>query len=619
MTIGIIAVTTSVTVPVYRNYQIRSELMDATEQLLTAMRVAQLKARAGETAGTWGVQTAGATLFQGDSFAERDPAADEQYPLPPSVTVTGLEEIVFLPLSGLPVQSGEILLTASNGDSRTILVGEQGTVSATGLSVPSVFTGGGSDGSAGAGGGASSQAASSDASSDSSAGQASSAAGSVTSATSSSDGASSAPSSAGGAGSSAGDDGGQGGTSSDASSAAGGSSDASSAASSTSSTGLPTCEDRFFVGPDGSLQTTGRVSATFRALGSQITYGAGGPEVNVTLAVSADGGRQWAPLFGGNDVDGGETETVTGLSSGAKIVVKVTGKYSWMFSRTYVSNSGDGHIVALRDGARLPEYKAFDNQAQLETFLRDIIGGDGLVDIGAYDAVYLAEIGASLNSTAADFQDLVLLVQFTADAGSCASSSSSSTSSASSAASSVTSGASSAPGSAGSSVGSAGSSASSDSGKKITICHFADAQANTITISESAWPAHAAHGDRRGDCAQDDDDDDISNAEDFCPNTKVEQPKKYLLFFRNALTQDDSDIFRVGPTKKIGSFTLEDTGGCSCEQLLDVAEGKPGYYFLTTPSVYLSLRTLLDNYVSTARKYGCSSDLLNFIERGIRR
>lgn len=610
MTIGIVAVTTSVTIPVYRNYQIRSELMDATEQVLTAMRGAQLRARAGETAGTWGVQTEQGVLFQGDSFAERDPAHDERYPIPASVTVSGLTEVVFLPLSGVPVQSGEVVLVASNGDSRTIAVGDQGTVSAGGLSVPSIFSGGGSESSAGAG-------ASSAGGSDGSAGASAGSDGSTASEGQASSGASQAASgqadsSAGTAGSAGADGGTTGGAVSSSSTPTGSEASAGSSSEAGSSTpggGTATCEDRFAVGPDGTLLTTGTVSATFTVLGSQITYGSGGPDVNVTVQVSTDGGRTWQALFSGNDVDGGETQTLSNLASGTRIAVKVRGSYSWMFNATYVSNSGDGHFAVLRDGSPLPAYPVFDNQQALAGFLRSIVSGDR-ISIGQYDAVYLAEIGSSLTSTSADFQDLVLRVSFAQEPGSCASSGASSSSSTSSAGSSA--------GSEGS-ASSAASSASSDSGRQITICHFnAGDEGNTITISESAWPAHAVHGDRRGACAGDDDDDGIDNAADFCPGTRVEHPRKYLLFFRNALTQRDSDIFRVGPTKKISSYTLDDTGGCSCEQLLDVAEGKPGYYFVDTPGTYLSLRSLLDSYVSTARKYGCSSDLLNFIERGVR-
>jgi hypothetical protein len=39
--------------------------------------------------------------------------------------------------------------------------------------------------------------------------------------------------------------------------------------------------------------------------------------------------------------------------------------------------------------------------------------------------------------------------------------------------------------------------------KKITICHYPPGNKNnpqTITISESAWPAHEKHGDKQGAC-----------------------------------------------------------------------------------------------------------------------
>lgn len=35
-------------------------------------------------------------------------------------------------------------------------------------------------------------------------------------------------------------------------------------------------------------------------------------------------------------------------------------------------------------------------------------------------------------------------------------------------------------------------------GKKVTICH----KGKTITVSVNAWPAHRAHGDHEGACAQ---------------------------------------------------------------------------------------------------------------------
>ncbi|MFC1996147.1 DUF5666 domain-containing protein [Chloroflexota bacterium] len=39
-----------------------------------------------------------------------------------------------------------------------------------------------------------------------------------------------------------------------------------------------------------------------------------------------------------------------------------------------------------------------------------------------------------------------------------------------------------------------------DKGKKVTICHNIDHNPHTIVISQSAWPAHQAHGDTMGPC-----------------------------------------------------------------------------------------------------------------------
>ena len=45
------------------------------------------------------------------------------------------------------------------------------------------------------------------------------------------------------------------------------------------------------------------------------------------------------------------------------------------------------------------------------------------------------------------------------------------------------------------------SSAGAQYSKKVTICHFdGKGRGHTITIDQSAWPAHRAHGDHQGAC-----------------------------------------------------------------------------------------------------------------------
>ncbi len=71
----------------------------------------------------------------------------------------------------------------------------------------------------------------------------------------------------------------------------------------------------------------------------------------------------------------------------------------------------------------------------------------------------------------------------------------------------------------------------------------------------------------------DEDGDTIPAAADFCPGTVVPEsvPTIRLLPFRWALVDEDP-IFDTRPLHgylpTLG-FTLEDTGGCSCEQIID--------------------------------------------------
>jgi len=86
-----------------------------------------------------------------------------------------------------------------------------------------------------------------------------------------------------------------------------------------------------------------------------------------------------------------------------------------------------------------------------------------------------------------------------------------------------------------------------------------------------------------------------------------------MLFNRYALTSA-GDIFRVGPRKKVSSYTLEDTRGCSCEQLVDVAEGIRDYQFVQFPSLLRQMHSLFPFYTAGARQYGCGTAILNMVK-----
>ncbi len=73
-----------------------------------------------------------------------------------------------------------------------------------------------------------------------------------------------------------------------------------------------------------------------------------------------------------------------------------------------------------------------------------------------------------------------------------------------------------------------------------------------------------------GAWAQDTDNDGVEDALDFCPDTVIPEdvPTRYLGILRYALTDDDTTFNKSWGES---SFTLEDTGGCSCEQIIELS------------------------------------------------
>lgn len=82
-------------------------------------------------------------------------------------------------------------------------------------------------------------------------------------------------------------------------------------------------------------------------------------------------------------------------------------------------------------------------------------------------------------------------------------------------------------------------------------------------------------GDALGDACDDDDDNDgLLDVVDLCPETDIPEqtiPRRYLGVNRWALMEDTGNFVTYHPRGKQHSqvFTVSDTGGCSCEQIVD--------------------------------------------------
>jgi type II secretory pathway pseudopilin PulG len=130
LVVGILAGLAAFSIPAYRDYQVRSDLVRVTDQVSQALGRAQLRSQAGQQESEWGYSVSHATLFAGTSYTGRNPSHDEFYPMPDTIATSGLDEVSFARVTGAPSATGTIILTSLMGEQREvhILIDRQGIV-----------------------------------------------------------------------------------------------------------------------------------------------------------------------------------------------------------------------------------------------------------------------------------------------------------------------------------------------------------------------------------------------------------------------------------------------------------------------------------------------------------
>lgn len=100
------------------------------DHLMGQLRKAQLYAMMGKQNGNWGVRFGSNTLplFQGNSYATRNSAFDENFYENANISLSGFTEVVFSKTSGLPSTTGTFVITG-NDTSKQVVVNSQGVVS----------------------------------------------------------------------------------------------------------------------------------------------------------------------------------------------------------------------------------------------------------------------------------------------------------------------------------------------------------------------------------------------------------------------------------------------------------------------------------------------------------
>jgi prepilin-type N-terminal cleavage/methylation domain-containing protein len=120
MVIAVLGVISSATIPMYRKYQVNSDLNNAQALITQGISRARELAQSGKNDSAWGFSPQNGTLYQGNSYPARTTTSDELYAIPSTITVSGITDISFTKISGKPSTNGNITLTAFDGEERLI-------------------------------------------------------------------------------------------------------------------------------------------------------------------------------------------------------------------------------------------------------------------------------------------------------------------------------------------------------------------------------------------------------------------------------------------------------------------------------------------------------------------
>lgn len=131
LSIAIMVVIMGFSVPVYGSLKTKTDLDNATNHFVNAMRRAQISARGMASDSNWGVkfETGKITIFRGESFDTRTQSSDETIEISPQIGIAGTDEIIFSKFSGNPASATTSTLNFEVVETRTINVNEKGTIS----------------------------------------------------------------------------------------------------------------------------------------------------------------------------------------------------------------------------------------------------------------------------------------------------------------------------------------------------------------------------------------------------------------------------------------------------------------------------------------------------------
>lgn len=130
LVIALLVAIGGISVPVYQVLQVKNNLDVAAYTVAQTLRRAQVLSQSGTEDSVWGVRVegGGAILFKGANFAGRDQSFDEVAEISSNIIPSGIQEVTYSKVAGEPQTIGDIVLTTSNNDVKTITINAKGII-----------------------------------------------------------------------------------------------------------------------------------------------------------------------------------------------------------------------------------------------------------------------------------------------------------------------------------------------------------------------------------------------------------------------------------------------------------------------------------------------------------
>ncbi|MFA9288630.1 MAG: Tfp pilus assembly protein FimT/FimU [Weeksellaceae bacterium] len=129
LSIAIVTLIAGMTAPIYQRLQVTNSVKVTSQLIAEKLRRAQQLSMAAQNDSQWGVYigTGNIVIYKGSTYATRDQSFDETTVIPTSNNVSGITDLRFTKLTGLPSSTGFISVT-QNTDSSTITINSVGTI-----------------------------------------------------------------------------------------------------------------------------------------------------------------------------------------------------------------------------------------------------------------------------------------------------------------------------------------------------------------------------------------------------------------------------------------------------------------------------------------------------------